>query len=62
MMDPPFDVHANIRRLICLLSDADEARLDGLNQRATHGLGRDQSAAPLVSEDESYLLFILSHL
>jgi hypothetical protein len=38
MMDPPFDGYANVRRLIRLLAEAYEARLDGLNQRATHTL------------------------
>src|SRR5437764_15382777 len=42
-MDPPFDVNANVRRLIRLLADAYEARLDGLNQRETHSAGMAQS-------------------
>jgi len=42
-MDPPFEVKANVDASSARAEQADEARLDELQQRATPGVGRAHS-------------------
>jgi hypothetical protein len=59
MMDPPFDVLANVRRLIRLLRESGGGTIGRV---ASQSNTRRWEGSLCVSEEDMSLLFILSHL